>query len=408
MNIEQLHIEATTNAKNAVAKFLSDWTAKTGGNEYGEPMYCGFAWVDVKVRSNSILGKALQTVGFKKSWQGGVLQLWDPALGKRAVNNPFWLDGVALEANDPSLQGGASKVVMDRALPFIESSVKKQQPFFTVIWFHAPHQDVVAGPEYLAQYKQFGESAHYYGVITEMDEQIGRLRAELKRLGVDNNTLITFTSDNGPESENIRAKNPGAGGRMAGSTDDLRGRKRDLYEGGVRVPTLALWPDNIAAGSVNNTLSSTLDYLPTINEIVGYKMPDHRPIDGTSILPLLLGKKVKDKRYQRNKAIPFIAKNKLSLIDGDYKLVTNAHALTKKLAEAELYNLALDRGETTNIAENHPKRVKAMIEQIKKFVLSAKASHNGADYSVKFKRVDEWPVKQISSNNLQTINGKYL
>jgi len=329
------------------------------------------------------------------------IQLWDPALGKRAVNNPFWLDGVAFEPTDTSLKGGASKVVMDRVLPFIENSVKNQQPFFTVIWFHAPHQDVVAGPEYLAKYKGHGEAAHYYGVVTEMDEQIGRLRAELKHLGVDNNTLITFTSDNGPESANIRAKKTALGGRMAGSTDDLRGRKRSLYEGGVRVPTLAVWPDNIAAGSVINTLASTLDYLPTINEIVGYTMPDDRPIDGTSILPLLQGRKVNKNRYERNKAIPFIAKDKLSLIDGDYKLVTNAHALANNLAEAELYNLALDRGETTNIAENHPKRVNAMIEQITKFILSAKASHNGADYSVKFKPVDEWPVKQITTDSLK-------
>lgn len=80
MNIEQLHIEATTNAKNAVAKFLSDWTAKTGGNEYGEPMYCGFAWVDVNVgRTNSKLAKALESVGFRKSYRAKTMTLWDPA-----------------------------------------------------------------------------------------------------------------------------------------------------------------------------------------------------------------------------------------------------------------------------------------------------------------------------------------
>ena len=79
VKVQMIHTEATSAAKAAVAKLLDEWTEKTGGNKYGEPMYCGFAWVDVKVRSNSKLGKALQTVGFKKSWQGGVLQLWDPA-----------------------------------------------------------------------------------------------------------------------------------------------------------------------------------------------------------------------------------------------------------------------------------------------------------------------------------------
>ena len=78
-NFTQIHTEATQAAKNAVANMLTEWRAKTGGNEYGEPMYCGFAWVDVKQRSNSKLGKAMQAVGFRKSWQSGVLQLWDPA-----------------------------------------------------------------------------------------------------------------------------------------------------------------------------------------------------------------------------------------------------------------------------------------------------------------------------------------
>ena len=79
VKVQMIHAEATSAARAAVAKFLDTWNSKTGGNEYGEPMYCGFAWVDVKVRSNSKLGKALQSVGFRKSWQGGVLQLWDPA-----------------------------------------------------------------------------------------------------------------------------------------------------------------------------------------------------------------------------------------------------------------------------------------------------------------------------------------
>ena len=79
VKIQMIHAEATSAAKAAVQKMLDDWRAKTGGNEYGEPMYCGFAWVDVKVRSNSKLGKAMQAQGFRKSWEGGYLQLWDPA-----------------------------------------------------------------------------------------------------------------------------------------------------------------------------------------------------------------------------------------------------------------------------------------------------------------------------------------
>ena len=82
VKVQMIHTEATAAAQVAVKKMLDEWNEKTGGNQYGEPMYCGFAWVDIKERSNSKLGKALQTVGFRKSWQGGVLQLWDPAQHK--------------------------------------------------------------------------------------------------------------------------------------------------------------------------------------------------------------------------------------------------------------------------------------------------------------------------------------
>jgi len=309
--------------------------------------------------------------------------LWDPAKGKRAKNNPFWLNGVALDANDPSLQGGASRVVMDKALPFIEKSVNQQAPFFAVIWFHAPHMDVVAGPEYLARYKGHGEAAHYYGVVTEMDEQIGRLRAELKRLGVDKNTLITFTSDNGPEGRKPK-------GRTAGVTDGLKGRKRDLFEGGVRVPTLALWPDKIQAGRVIDTSASTLDYLPTINDIIDYKMQDNRPIDGESLLPIFIDEL---SEFKRSKAIPFIAKNSASLIKDNFKLIVNKGNFEQPI----LYYLKGDLSETTNVAAQHPQLVRSMTEEITAFIASAKASHQGEDYTHEnFKPVDKWPL--IKSN----------
>jgi len=330
------------------------------------------------------------------SWHGydasfvteSAIALWDPGQGKRAINNPFWLDGVALEPTDSTLKGGASRVVMDKVLPFIEQAVSKDQPFFSVIWFHAPHKDVIAGPEYLSQYKGHGEAAHYYGVITEMDEQIGRLRHELERLGVARNTLITFTSDNGPEGKK-------SAGRTAGVTDGLRGRKRDLYEGGVRVPTLALWPNSIKAGSVIDTAASTLDYFPTINEIVDYQMPDSRPIDGESILSLWLSNndassssKSAQQVLKRSKAIPFYAKNKLSLIEGDFKLVASVNDIEQSV----LYNLKFDRSESTDISAKYPQQVKSMTEQIKTFIASAKASHRGDDYPNKnFKPVDVWP-----------------
>ena len=98
---------------------------------------------------------------------------WNPGVGKRARNNPFYDDGVAVDPNDTSLQGGAARVVVDRAVPFMEQAVKEGKPFLSVVWFHAPHEDIEAGPDYLEMYEGQGDAAHYYGCITELDEQVG-------------------------------------------------------------------------------------------------------------------------------------------------------------------------------------------------------------------------------------------
>ena len=322
------------------------------------------------------------------SWHGydewfvteSAVQTWDPAEGKRSRNNPFWDNGIAMDPKDPSLKGSASRVVMDRAIPFIQQAVEKKQPFLSVIWFHAPHEDVAAGPVSHKYYTDQGvdeNTAHYYGCITELDTEIGRLRAELKRLGVADNTLITFTSDNGPEGKVAK-------GRKAGTTDGLRGRKRSLYEGGVRVPTLALWPGQIKPGTEIQAPASTLDYFPTVAAIVNYTMPDERPIDGTSLLPLFSGQSKVDRP-----AIPFRYGKQVALIDGDYKLVAKYHNLEGGLLE--LYNIKTDRTETKDISAGQPERVEFMRKKLKVFMKSAKKSHAGGDYNDKaFKPVRKW------------------
>ena len=328
------------------------------------------------------------------SWHGydtsfvteSAVATWHPAKGERAYNNPFYLDGVPVNPRDPSLQGGAAKVVMDKALAHIKKSVKEKKPFFTVIWFHAPHKPVIAGPKYFKMYQGHGEAAHYYGAITEMDDQIGRLRETLNSLGVSDNTLITFTSDNGPEGKKQSPNN-------AGSTDGLKGRKRSLYEGGVRVPSLALWPTHIKAGSVIAEPTSTLDYLPTIAQLFDYQMPDNRPIDGTSLLPLFSqqmegkgNKKVEEKPFSRAKPIPFRTKKIFALIDDNYKLV-----FKRKTKQLQLFDIDKDPKELTDIAKQNPEIVNRMYQDFLDFNQSAKKSQQGRDYGDEsFVPVGKW------------------
>ncbi|MEH6605488.1 MAG: sulfatase-like hydrolase/transferase [Pseudomonadales bacterium] len=301
---------------------------------------------------------------------------WDPSQGGRAKDNPFYDNGVAVDPTDPSLKGGASRVVMDRVIPFIEEAADQQQPFFAVVWFHAPHAPVLAGPEYLALYPDSEkDAAHYYGAITEMDEQIGRLRTKLDQLGLSNNTLITFTSDNGPEGKEVK-------GRHAGQTGGLRGRKRSLYEGGVRVPTLAFWPGNIEAGRVIDTAASTLDYLPTVVDITGAHYPDNRPLDGTSLLSLLT-----EEDGSRTKAIPFRHRESMTIIEGNLKLVSRYKQGVNK---AEMYHLLDDPAETKNIIGQYPEQAATMIATLNAANQSFKDSHSGADYTTEFTPVELW------------------
>ena len=291
---------------------------------------------------------------------------WNPASSK----NPFYDDGVPMPAEDDSLLGGAARVVVDRAIPFMEQAVANNTPFLSVIWFNAPHEPIEAGPEYLKMYEGHGEAAHYYGCITELDEQVGRIRAKLEALGVAENTLIFFCSDNGPEGKK-------AEGRKAGTTADLRARKRSLYDGGVRVPALAYWPGTIKAGSVIDTPLSTLDYLPTIADLVNYTMPDDRAIDGQDALPILLGKE-----NARTKAIPFRASSKATLVQGHYKLV---------LPKGELYDLNADWSEANNIGDAHPERVASMTKELMAYLASMQKSHAGEDYDdASYQPVDPW------------------
>ena len=301
---------------------------------------------------------------------------WDPASGKfKQHDAPYWHNGKKVTEN---LTGDDSRVIMDRAIPFMRDAVADGTSFMATIWFHAPHSPVVAGPEYLEMYKGYTEGQqHYYGCITAMDEQIGRLRNELKRLGIEKNTLLWFCSDNGPEGTGKPANVYDAyGGAFYGQTGGLRGRKRSLFNGGVCVPAIAVWPGTVAKDRTVNLPCSTLDYLPTVCEVVDCDYPDTRPIDGESLLPILLGK-----INQRKTTIPFasiINKPHTAIIKGHFKLCTN---LSASGAEDALYDLRNDPAETNNLIAAHQEVAQSMKAQLRKWISSCRKSFGGEDYS---------------------------
>jgi arylsulfatase A-like enzyme len=300
---------------------------------------------------------------------------WNPASGEHPKHDaPYWHNGRKVSEN---VHGDDSRVIMDRAIPFIQQSVTSGRPFMATIWFHAPHSPVVAGPEYLKMYPEQPEGAqHYYGCITAMDAQIGRLYAELERLGVAQNTLLWFCSDNGPEGrDRPKPKYDAYHGAFYGQSGEFRGRKRSLLNGGVCVPAFVVWPQVIAAGQDLAVPCSTLDYLPTVCELIACQPPQDRPIDGESLLPLLRGQSAK-----RSSSIPFASNHqggRAALIQGPFKLLTR---LTSAQAD-ELYHLHDDPGEAHNLIAVHPERARSMRAELRTWIESCRRSFEGQDYN---------------------------
>ena len=192
----------------------------------------------------------------------------------------------------------------------------------------------------------------HHGNITQLDHAFGMLMHALDQLGETDDTLVIFTSDNGPEGAGTR-------GRTRGSTGGLRGRKRHTHEGGIRVPGIIRWPGHIKPGSVCETPIIGSDLFPTICQIVGIPLPADRVIDGTSIVPLFSGGTIERDQplYWRNHLAP--EPYKVGLRDGNWKIVGS-----NDLKTFELYNLKNDPKETTDLAEEYPERFSKMRKEL--------------------------------------------
>ena len=261
----------------------------------------------------------------------------------RAYGTAYW-DKEGMKVTE-DLVGDDSRIIMDRVLPFIEHSVQKKVPFFSVIWFHAPHLPCVAGPQEISLYENLDlEHRNYYGCITALDKQIGRLVDYLKAKNIYENSVILFCSDNGPE-----LKTPGSSG-------NFRGKKRSLYEGGIRVPSFVCWPARFAKGGKLGIPCSTVDYMPTLLDIANISNEEENVLDGESFLPKLMKRET-----NRTKPLVFCSAHQGAVIDMDYKLY-----YTK--GQYELYHIAKDPGERNDISASCPKEVERLQKCLKENV----------------------------------------
>ncbi len=262
------------------------------------------------------------------------------------------------------LEGWSSALIVDEAIQFIRRV--KDRPFAVFVWFHAPHEPVATADEFLKIYSHVDDptKAVYYGSVTQMDHEVGRFLKALDEMKLSDNTLVMFTSDNGPET----LRRYRGAGHSHGSPGPLRGMKLHLYEGGIRVPGIIRWPGHTRPGQTCHEPVNGTDVLPTFCEIAGVKVPADTPIDGTSILPMFIGKPIEREvplywRYDKALGGP-----KHAMRIGNWKLLADA-----VLDRFELYNLETDPSETTDLSTKEPARLKemsAMIQELHKRVES--------------------------------------
>lgn len=356
------------------------------------------------------------TTGHFGKWHIGSCRADNPA---NPGNSGFdhWLSAPNFYENNPILsregvaektEGEGSLVTVDAALEFIQDAKTNDQPFFAVIWFGSPHGPHQALPDDLALYSDLPERLqHFYGEITAMDRALGHLREQLRDMEIADNTILWYTSDNGAL-------------KGVGNTAGLKGRKGDLGEGGLRVPSMVEWPARIQEPIKTSFPANTVDIFPTILDLLEIEVEDSLPLDGISLVsfieegaetrPRPMGfwvyptrgistpsaKIMRDMWAEQNEgAAPVIAANeeawKMSQsfpaddlsgesawIDNEFKL----HRTQDKNGEAtySLYNLVEDVAETTDLVDQQPERVANMRAALEAWQQSVIASMNGADY----------------------------
>ena len=279
-----------------------------------------------------------------------------------------------LKGNDGNTaQTYAPELIHQKALSFLEEN--KDAPFFMFYPSVIPHAELVAPEEYMVKYRgkflpenkyvnakkkdgysvsgynsQEESHAAFAAMVNILDDQVGEIMDKVHELGIAENTLIIFTSDNGPHKEG------GADPDYFDSNGPLKGYKRDLYEGGIRVPMMAYWPSKIQPGSTSNHPSAFWDFFPTAIEIAGVKK-EFAGIDGISFLPTLVGKEQKSHPYLYWE---FLERGgRQAVLMNQWKGIRLNMAKNPD-APIELYRLTDDIGEENNLAQEYPQIVKKM------------------------------------------------
>jgi arylsulfatase A len=271
--------------------------------------------------------------------------------------------------------GYSCDIVTNDAVRWLKNNWDGQKPFFQFISFHEVHEPVASPPDLLEEYCSAGKKALYYSNVANLDRAIGKYLYALEELGLALNTIIIFTSDNGPA-----AWGKGYFERSYGVTGGLRGRKRHLWEGGIRVPCIIRWPAVIEGEQVSSVPVSNVDFLPTLAGTCGITVPTDRKIDGTDITPVMKGREFERKvPLTWHFYAPVEGPNSV-LRQGDWILTAKwdggeysrgrfrrtyiEDIKTAELTDFELYNIKEDFSQDNNVGIEYPERFTNLKEKL--------------------------------------------
>ena len=386
-------------------------------NRYG----C-FSWGHTLRPQETTVAEALKTAGYVTGhfgkWHVGSVQRGSP-VNPGASGFDRWLSAPNFFDNDPILSregtavqtsGESSIVTAEAAIEFIRAQARSSQPFLAMVWFGSPHSPHRAVERDRLLYEgQEERLQHFYGEITGMDRAFGMIRRELRDLGIRDNTLLWYCSDNG-------------GLPNLGSTGG-RGSKGQIYEGGLRVPAMLEWPARMGGHRITGVPAVTSDIYPTLLEVAGVEMENQPPLDGISLVPLIDGT-----MEQRPEPMGFwhhpsagilvpsaewmgellqAQQTNLTAVPDSFRLRLDAGDVSRQFPERsttghaawldwpwklhriensegevafELYDLERDPGEVDNLLGEQESRVGSMTAELEAWQSSVLGSLSGRDY----------------------------
>ncbi len=268
---------------------------------------------------------------------------WRGTIGTRRINPTLYLDD---EPGD--YEGFMTDIIFDKCMEWIEARAESEEPFFAYMATYLPHDahGGVVPQKYLDRYAEVDLpefTKEVYAMLDNLDMNVGRLLAKLEELGIADNTIVIFTSDNGPQQASSRFEE-----RSDRYNLGMRRGKGTVYEGGIRLPCFFRWPGRFEAGRDIDRMAAHIDILPTVLELCGISVPEQVSIDGTSLAPTLLG--------EASSLPPRMLFGQLHRAEIPDKW-TGGFARTERykfVAPDEFYDLREDRAESRNVASEHP------------------------------------------------------